>query len=1362
MLREELKIVTNHSSLYPGGLRPEKDWQGEEGRRTNPQGRYLTGPSAEMMNETPFGLAPDLNEDELAEAGFFTDIVRGVGRGVIGAVDEVTDISTTLAGGALKFTGLGEAFGGEDFLDWWELGEDERNPLHVGKETIEAPSSIVGGLVEGITQIGIGLVGVGKFAKVARLGKVGDAIGLESKLVKNLLHGATADAIFFDPQEERLSNMMLNGPQWMQDFAYNAIIDVTALAADEDDSDFVGRMKNAGEGLLLGGTLDLLARGLFFRKLWKSGDKEAALAYAATIEPPVRPTVDIGNGYHRISMGPEDAPLLKEVQPPPLEGLDVIHTPQSRHFEFDVDGVPYRVAAQVEGDILDIHMMGEYDPRTGSIDISDPGNVNKMGYRRAKAVVGELVSHFAHDPDWKAVEFTKLNPRDEAIRPVMMKTILRKRIEKNIFSDVGKAESEILSKTEIREGSAMDPSSIREEAKPLFEEVKQAYATNRNLDTIRRAETEFARKNRTSIQANEGNLTQTIIKMGRELKEVAGPNGVKSLRTLNKEILDMVDGKTSMEAMEANVAQLNDDIVRAIADGEVTPAHVVRGAGIMLKSLASDVGRYSVRIQQGGGDLAYLQMGQALDQMIMLEELLTGKPSLWYERAVRLSRQHAELGGERHFDRWNQELYDPDEVVMERTFSTPDGGKEVTPIRRQEADAVLPAAESLNPKVQSFLHGVAAGPRILNSMSKREIERFGKYVALAGDNPAAILISAKAARLEALDLGASQGKKLWDAMVRWRMNAILSGIKTSMVNITSTMVQGLIMPAELMVGGALSGSPKAFRMGREQLKHILNFHEWKDSWAAAAAAFRAKRGNLDPQFMTREVDPDRFTGWMKWANFPMDFLTAQDEFFKVINYRGRVSASSISDSIERGLNSKEISERLYADLQASHAMDGHGMYQDGLKYARTATFTDDLADAGTFGGMARAARQMIDSTPLGRLFVPFFRTPHNILRQIGQRTPVLQMASRSLREDLAAGGIRAANAHGKIATATAWVVGAFALVQAGVVTGGGPRHPVTRKRWEEAGNKPYTINMFGHTFYYNKLSSFFGPLAMVSELWSMSGNLDDESFTEGLTMIVSSMARYMSNVSWLSNFSEMTNSLAGGDIEGLNKFFEQTAASAIVPEAVAQFADMDDTMRQADTFLETLMERVPGLSQKLPPRLNIFREPVFKAPGDVQRVFNPFTSLGPSKDQEALMQMYRVGRQLQLPQSMKFNDRVDLENTNRWGTVDGMSPYEYMLENQAHPPGMPSLKEALIEEINSTHYQMLPIGSEDWPGGPRFKRIASIVGRYSRLGETQMLTAFPELNSVYVQEKALRRIGRARGVEGTDQLQEIFKDLERN
>lgn len=187
-----------------------------------------------------FQAARQMEQEAPDDVGFFEDIgtgllagVEGFGRSLIGFADMVL------------FDALPEE---------WE------------ERSFERPQGMVGGLVEGITQFGLGLIpGLGVAGLAAKGAK---AFGAGSKLVsgvKTVSAGATADFISFDEHEARLSDFLVG-----HDATRNAVTEY--LQSDEEDSAFEGRMKNVLEGGALGAIGGVLIKSVKALKKGKQLD----------------------------------------------------------------------------------------------------------------------------------------------------------------------------------------------------------------------------------------------------------------------------------------------------------------------------------------------------------------------------------------------------------------------------------------------------------------------------------------------------------------------------------------------------------------------------------------------------------------------------------------------------------------------------------------------------------------------------------------------------------------------------------------------------------------------------------------------------------------------------------------------------------------------------------------------------------------------------------------------------------------------------------------------------------------------------------------------------------------------------------
>lgn len=164
---------------------------------------------------------------------------------------------------------------------------------------VEDPQSTTGKAVKGVSQFVAGFVGASAALKtlkpLTRAGKVGKAAGT----------GAVVDFTVFDPQEERLSNLLQEVPA-----LNNPVTDF--LAADPKDSNAEGRFKNAIEGLGLGVAVDGLVLGvktLRQARIARLRQEEIAKAREVAGVEAERPKVD-ETAFRNLGDDSPDAPLV--------------------------------------------------------------------------------------------------------------------------------------------------------------------------------------------------------------------------------------------------------------------------------------------------------------------------------------------------------------------------------------------------------------------------------------------------------------------------------------------------------------------------------------------------------------------------------------------------------------------------------------------------------------------------------------------------------------------------------------------------------------------------------------------------------------------------------------------------------------------------------------------------------------------------------------------------------------------------------------------------------------------------------------------------------------------------------------------
>ena len=182
-------------------------------------------------------------------------------QGVVNAVEETGDFidENIVTLGGLEF---GDEDGKVTFKDFipryvsptkWKTEEySKKRQLPV----FHQPEGLAENMTEGATRFVTGFIGPNKFFKT-----VGLSGGLLKTGIRGMAAGGVSDLTVFDPNEGRLSDMLVEFDSPVLD---NAVTQY--LATDEDDTEMEGRVKNVLEGMLIGGPFEILFGLKAFKK----------------------------------------------------------------------------------------------------------------------------------------------------------------------------------------------------------------------------------------------------------------------------------------------------------------------------------------------------------------------------------------------------------------------------------------------------------------------------------------------------------------------------------------------------------------------------------------------------------------------------------------------------------------------------------------------------------------------------------------------------------------------------------------------------------------------------------------------------------------------------------------------------------------------------------------------------------------------------------------------------------------------------------------------------------------------------------------------------------------------------------------
>jgi hypothetical protein len=217
--------------------------------------------SVKKVEPVNSGLVTNPDEEDFNFWNKAGRLTLSAGQGVVNAAEEAGDFleENVISLGGLEFGDKDGKFTFKDLIPkyvspkkWKEGGYSQQRNLPV----FHKPEGLAENMTEGASRFITGFIGPNKFFKFA---------GLSGGIVKTGLRGMSAGAVsdltVFDPNEGRLSDMLV---EFDSPVLNNAVTQY--LATDEDDTEMEGRLKNVLEGMLIGGPFEILFGIKAFKK----------------------------------------------------------------------------------------------------------------------------------------------------------------------------------------------------------------------------------------------------------------------------------------------------------------------------------------------------------------------------------------------------------------------------------------------------------------------------------------------------------------------------------------------------------------------------------------------------------------------------------------------------------------------------------------------------------------------------------------------------------------------------------------------------------------------------------------------------------------------------------------------------------------------------------------------------------------------------------------------------------------------------------------------------------------------------------------------------------------------------------------
>ena len=499
----------------------------------------------------------------------------------------------------------------------------------------------------------------------------------------------------------------------------------------------------------------------------------------------------------------------------------------------------------------------------------------------------------------------------------------------------------------------------------------------------------------------------------------------------------------------------------------------------------------------------------------------------------------------------------------------------------------------------------------------------------------------------------------WDAAYELWINGILSNPSTHMANIVgnsialaSAPLEAAIAPVYELIRAPLTKTPRGRFFGELPAGTIGAIKSFVDPAKLAKVGFEhgiidgvrsAIKAFLDyvPSETGKAMEVQRgtiFKGKIGGAIRPItpgNVLTIADQGFKAIIYNAtKYQLAYRLAALEKNRGPmllKKTAEYIQNPTEIIRVA--------AKKEAVYRTFNEQL---GKFGSSLMTLRREVK--PLG-FFLPFIRTPGNIIKFAAERTPLgllkfTKIGEKALgREAISFKAPEASDVLARVTIGTATAIPIMYYAAKGMITGSGTFIPKPeRDKLYAQGWKPYSLHIGDKYISYSRLDPLSHIITFCADWVEMSKYreklLDNEQQT-GMAFNVSlSIGKNLLNKTYMRGLFDIISALED-PVRG--ERIVANLLTSVIPAGVGATARaIDPTMRytkpetrdpflrEAEATLNVAKSKIPFLSKELPPQYDIRGEEIKREGGPLMQMISPIT-LSKGKADPVMQELINTG-----------------------------------------------------------------------------------------------------------------------------------------
>lgn len=439
-------------------------------------------------------------------------------------------------------------------------------------------------------------------------------------------------------------------------------------------------------------------------------------------------------------------------------------------------------------------------------------------------------------------------------------------------------------------------------------------------------------------------------------------------------------------------------------------------------------------------------------------------------------------------------------------------------------------------------------------------------------------------------------EKLSDGAFELWINGLLSNPLTHIVNTTSnalTLAYGanerLLAAGVDAARSLVTGKPREifFKEGAED---ILSIAGGLQSGVSRFANAMKKGDSLSKIDAPVSALPDSVAKYL-----PTRALAAEDAFFKGFIEHSEINRLAYRQARSEKLTGQELQDRI-VELATTPTED---MLEAAAKRGQYLTYQKELGEVGKLVMKAR------DTVPGLKYFIPFVKTPLNIAKFAIERTPLNLpvVIAKAARGELKGGALSEELAKPLMGSLFGYT--AYQLAEQGRITGGGPKDKEEREALQNTGWQPYSYKtQDGKYISFARFEPMSSILGMAADMSEMKHKMSEDEKYNLAAGVMGSISNNISNKTFMQGFSNLINAMSDPGRYGKN-VVKQLTGSVVPAVSAGIVRSVDDNVRDTSTVMNNIQSRIPGLSQGLPEKLNVWGESITRPGNAVGRFISP-------------------------------------------------------------------------------------------------------------------------------------------------------------